>query len=439
MLFETFDERRGPLAARMRPKSLQDVLGQSHLLAEGMPLRRLIDGDSSASSVILYGPPGTGKTTLAQLIAHSKKRKFIELSATSAGVKEVREVIDRARFDLGASGEESVLFIDEFHRFSKAQQDALLPAVENGFVILVAATTENPSFSIIGPLLSRSLLVTLRAHTNEDLNALIDRAVESKNGLNGMISLELQARESLVILAQGDARRLLTYLEAASSLVPSDGVITSEILSQAIDRKISAYTSDSHYDLASALIKSIRGSDPDAAIHYLARLIEIGEDPRFISRRLVISASEDVGLADPSALTLAQSCADAVSFIGMPEARIPLAEVVIYLALAPKSNSAYRAIEGALADVQAGLGATMPAFLRDSNSGELLDQATKESRKGIPYRYPHDYPDGVVAANYLPEDLVGKEYYLPTSRGVESRFATALERIRSILRGKDAR
>src|SRR6185312_9533684 len=349
-----------PLAVRMRPRSLDEVAGQRHLLTPGSPLVSLASdksGEQGSASVILWGPPGTGKTTLAQAIAHSSGRKFVELSAVNAGVKDVREVMENAMSSRDLYGVSTVLFLDEIHRFSKAQQDALLPGVENGWVILVAATTENPSFSVISPLLSRSLLLTLEALSDDDLGILVDRAVTDPRGLDDRIVLDPEARAAIIRLASGDARRALTALEAAALSATStstDGkpVVLAETVALAVDRALLRYdrNGDEHYDVISAFIKSVRGSDVDAALHYLARMIEAGEDPRFIARRIIVSASEDVGMADPQALLVAIAAADAVQYIGMPEGRIPLAEAVVYLATAPKSNAAYLGIDAALAD-----------------------------------------------------------------------------------------
>lgn len=424
-----------PLAVRLRPTSVQDLLGQPHLLQSGSPLTRLIEGhEKHITSVLLYGPPGSGKTTLAKMIAHSGSRAFVELSAVSSGVAQVRELLLEAQKRLADEAIETVLFIDEVHRFSKAQQDALLPGVENRWVTLVAATTENPSFSIISPLLSRSIVLTLRPIPDADIATLIDRAISDPRGLNNEVTISAQAKDSLVRLAAGDARRALTYLEAAAGA--SAGEITAESLSRAVDRVIENYDrgGDTHYDVASAFIKSIRGSDVDAALHYLARMLESGEDPRFIARRVMISASEDIGIADPSALGLAVAAAQAVAMVGMPEARIILAEAVTYLACAPKSNAAYLAIEAAIADLRASKGGPVPAHLRDAHSGALRDSQTKAARESNAYIYSHDVESGVAAQQYLPDALVGTEYYHPTNHGYESRVKTALEQIRKMLR-----
>lgn len=426
----------------MRPTSLVEVAGQRHLLRVGSPLVSLASDDPSrapsAVSVILWGPPGTGKTTLAQAIARSSGRRFVELSAVTAGVKDVREVMERALADRDLYGTSTVLFLDEIHRFTKAQQDALLPGVENGWVILIAATTENPSFSVIAPLLSRSLLLTLETLSNDDLGLLIDRAMTDPRGLKGAVELEPAAREALVRVASGDARRALTALEAAaqSAAAGHDGavghpVITAEIVAAAVDRALLRYDKqgDEHYDVISAFIKSIRGSDPDAALHYLARMIEAGEDPRFIARRVIISAAEDIGMADPHALPIAVAAAQAVQLIGMPEGRIPLAEAVVYLATAPKSNAAYAGIDEAIADVRAGRIGRVPKPMRDAHYA-----GAKRLGHGKGYVYPHDEPLGVAAQQYLPDELVGTEYYRPTERGLEREIAARVPKLRSIIR-----
>ncbi|MCT2085514.1 replication-associated recombination protein A [Microbacterium enclense] len=442
-----------PLAVRMRPTSLDEVAGQSHLLRPGSPLVTLAGTDSSASvsavSVILWGPPGTGKTTLAQAIARSSGRRFVELSAITAGVKDVREVMQEALNQRDLYGQSTILFLDEIHRFTKAQQDALLPGVENGWVVLIAATTENPSFSVISPLLSRSLLLTLRPLGDDDLGALVDRAVTDPRGLADTVVLSDEARAALVRLASGDARRALTALEAAASVAADDAsretsddddtdagdprpVITGDHIAQAVDRALLRYDrqGDEHYDVISAFIKSIRGSDVDAAIHYLARMIEAGEDPRFIARRLVISAAEDIGLADPQALQIAVAAADAVAFIGMPEGRIPLAEATVYLATTAKSNAAYNAINAAIADVRAGGFGRVPLHLRDAHY-----PGAKRLGHGKGYIYAHDSDIGIVAQQYLPDELRGTQYYRPTSHGAERDVSARLEKIRRILDG----
>ena len=438
-----------PLAVRMRPTSLDEVAGQGHLLRPGSPLVTLANPDAAgrtASSVILWGPPGTGKTTLAQAIARSSGRRFVELSAVTAGVRDVREVMQEALTQRDLYDQSTILFLDEIHRFTKAQQDALLPGVENGWVVLIAATTENPSFSVISPLLSRSLLLTLKPLTDDDLRMLLDRAVSDPRGLSAAVALGDEARDAIVRLASGDARRALTALEAAASLaVPDEEAgdavddaaaapeITTEHVSQAVDRALLRYDrqGDEHYDVISAFIKSIRGSDVDAAMHYLARMIEAGEDPRFIARRLIISAAEDIGLADPHALPLAVAAADAVQFIGMPEGRIPLAEATAYLATTAKSNAAYLAIDAAIADVRAGGFGRVPIHLRDAHY-----PGAKRLGHGKGYVYPHDSEVGVSPQQYLPDELRGRRYYEPKALGAERDVQARLERIRRILDGR---
>jgi putative ATPase len=425
----------------MRPRTLEEVAGQKHLLTPGSPLVSLASdktGEQGAVSIILWGPPGTGKTTLAKAIATSSGRKFVELSAVTAGVRDVRQVMEEALSSRDLYGLTTVLFLDEIHRFTKAQQDALLPGVENGWVILIAATTENPSFSVISPLLSRSLLLTLEPLDELDLGLLIDRAVTEPRGLSGAVELEPEARAAIIRLSSGDARRALTALEA-SALVASaghqgDGVptITTEIVSVAVDRALLRYDrqGDEHYDVISAFIKSVRGSDVDASLHYLARMIEAGEDPRFIARRVIISAAEDIGMADPQALLIAMAAADAVQLIGMPEGRIPLAEAVVYLATAPKSNAAYLALDAAIADVRAGKIGRVPKPLRDAHY-----PGAKRLGHGMGYQYSHDSEVGVVEQQYLPDELVGTEYYSPTAHGNERDVAARLEKLRAIIRG----
>ena len=421
-----------PLAVRMRPAVLDELVGQQHLLEPGSPLRQIIEGDQSMA-IVLWGPPGTGKTTLASLISRQTNRRFVELSAVSAGVKDVREVIAGARRALANTGRETVLFVDEVHRFNKAQQDALLPGVENRWVSLVAATTENPHFAIISPLLSRSLLLTLQPLSDDDLGVLVDRALVDERGLGAKFTLTPAAREHLIRLAGGDARRILTYLEAAAGVaeLTAKTEIDDADAARAVDRAAVRYDrdGDQHYDVTSAFIKSMRGSDVDAALHYLARMIEAGEDPRFIARRMIILASEDIGMADPSALPLAISAAEAAERIGLPEARIVLAQAVIGLSLAPKSNATIRAIDSAIADVRAGKAGPVPPPLRDAHY-----PGAKNLGHGQGYRYAHDDPSGVVAAQYPPDDVVGRDYYQPSSHGFEATLADRLEKIRAIVR-----
>ena len=422
--------------------NLDEVAGQKHLLTPGSPLVSLASdrtGEQGSVSIILWGPPGTGKTTLAKAIAHSSGRKFVELSAVTAGVRDVRQVMEEALSSRDLYGLTTVLFLDEIHRFTKAQQDALLPGVENGWVILIVATTENPSFSVISPLLSRSLLLTLEQLDETDLGVVIDRAVADPRGLDDQVELAPEARAAIIRLSSGDARRALTALEA-SALAASTShegagkpTVTTEIVAMAVDRALLRYDrqGDEHYDVISAFIKSVRGSDVDAALHYLARMIEAGEDPRFIARRVIISAAEDIGMADPQALLIAMAAADAVQLIGMPEGRIPLAEAVVYLATAPKSNSAYLALDAAIADVRAGKIGRVPKPLRDAHY-----PGAKKLGHGKGYKYSHDFDFGVAEQQYLPEQLKGTNYYQPSNNGNERDVAARLEKLRGIIRGE---
>ena len=440
---------RAPLAVRMRPRTIDEVLGQDHLLTPGAPLRVLAGenaGPAGPSSVILYGPPGTGKTTLAHVIARAPGRKFVELSAITAGVKDVRAVMDQALLDRDMYGTTTVLFLDEIHRFTKAQQDALLPGVENRWVILVAATTENPSFSIISPLLSRSLLLRVHSLEQSDIEHLIDRALADPRGFGGAAVIDEDARAHLAAVSGGDARRSLTSLEAAAAIAFSEAEqagekapepaapvrITLAHATEAVDRAAIRYdrSGDQHYDVVSAFIKSMRGSDADAAVHYLARMLEGGEDPRFVARRIMILASEDIGLADPQALQVATAAAQSVALVGMPEARIILSQAVIYCALAPKSNAAYNAINRAIADVRAGAAGQVPVHLRDGHYA-----GAKQFGHGVGYVYAHDAPGHVAAQQYLPDTLRGTVYYEPTQHGFERTLTERRERIRRILDG----
>lgn len=447
-------DSRAPLAVRMRPRTLDEVVGQDHLLVPGSPLRRLVDpprdrgaGGAGVASVILWGPPGTGKTTLAYLVARGSERRFVELSAVTAGVGDIRQVVSDARRRLVAGGEETVLFIDEVHRFSRSQQDALLPSVENRWVTLMAATTENPSFSVVSPLLSRSLLLTLRPLDAEAVRRLIDRAVADERGLAGTVSVDDDAREQIVRMAGSDARKSLTVLEvAAGAVLAGDGrppvgtrraadeqetpVVTLEDVEHAADVAAVRYdrAGDQHYDVVSAFIKSMRGSDPDATLHYLARMIAAGEDPRYIARRITIHAAEDVGLADPTVLSTAVAVQQAVALIGMPEAQLVLAEAALAVATAPKSNAVTTGIGQAMADVRAGRLGQVPAHLRDAHYA-----GAERLGHGRDYLYPHDFPHGVVAQRYLPDELAGRRYYEPTGNGFEKQLASRLEAVRRIL------
>ncbi|HEX5560858.1 MAG TPA: replication-associated recombination protein A [Nocardioidaceae bacterium] len=427
------DHASAPLAVRMRPRTLEELAGQRHLLAPGSPLRRLVEGDQPMS-LLLWGPPGSGKTTIASILSLQTDRRFVEVSAVAAGVKEVRAAIEGARTVLARGGQETVLFVDEVHRFSKAQQDALLPGVENRWVTLVAATTENPFFSVISPLLSRSLLLTLEPLTDDDVRGVIAGALTDGRGLGGAVGLDEDALDHLVRLAGGDARRALTYLEAAAGAARSRGLdmVDVETTETAVDRAAVRYDrqGDQHYDVTSAFIKSVRGSDADAALHYLARMVEAGEDPRFIARRLVILASEDIGLADPTALTTAVAAAQAVQLIGMPEARLNLAQATIALSLAPKSNAVITAIDAASADVRAGKVGPVPAHLRDAHYG-----GSRTLGHGAGYRYSHDEPFGIAEQQYAPDVVADADYYRPTSLGAEGALKERWERIRRRIRG----
>lgn len=430
-----------PLAVRMRPTTLDEVVGQSDALAEGSPLRRLAapqgsDQLAAPSSVILFGPPGVGKTTVATIVAHQSGRAFRELSAVTSGVQDVRRVLSDARELLVTQGKETILFIDEVHRFSKAQQDALLPAVENRDVTFIAATTENPSFSVISPLLSRSVVVKLNPLTDQSLNTIISRALTSPKGLNGAISLDDDARDQIIRFAGGDARKALTVLESAAGAVDQKAqkVVTGAIVDQVMQSAHIRYDKkgDEHYDVASAFIKSMRGSDVDASLHYLARMIRGGEDPRFIARRIMIAASEEVGMAAPGILQLTVAAAQAVAMVGMPEAQLILSQAVIAVATAPKSNACYLAIAAALKDVDSGNFGSVPLHLRNAPTALMKKWGNHDG-----YRYAHDWPNDIAPQQYMPDPLVGHEYYHPKKSGYEAQIASRLPWVRRILRGDD--
>ncbi|GAA4216581.1 replication-associated recombination protein A [Actinocatenispora rupis] len=433
----TEPDEHAPLAVRMRPRSVDELVGQEHLRAPGAPLRRLVEGDAPLS-VILWGPPGSGKTTIAHLVAGSTNRRFVALSALSSGVKEVREVIAAARADRRRSGAPTVLFIDEVHRFTKTQQDSLLAAVEDRTVTLLAATTENPYFSVVSPLLSRCVLLTLEQLGPETVREVLRRALTDERGLAGRVGLSDEAEEHLVRLSGGDARKALTALEAAagSALATADGdgpvVVDLATAEAAVDTAAVRYdrAGDGHYDISSALIKSLRGSDVDAALHWFARMVVAGEDPRFIARRLIIFASEDVGMADPTALQVAVAAAEALDRVGLPEARLNLGQAVVHLATAPKSNSVTTAVSAALDDVRAGRTGMVPRGLRDAHYA-----GARGLGHGTGYRYPHDDPRGVVTQQYAPDETVGRDYYVPKRLGAERAVADRLDRIRQIVRG----
>jgi putative ATPase len=422
-----------PLAVRMRPASLDELVGQEHLLAPGSPLRQLVTGGSPLS-VILWGPPGSGKTTIAHLVAHASDRRFVAMSALSAGVKDVRAVIDEARRVRRTGGTPTVLFIDEVHRFSKTQQDSLLAAVEDRTVTLLAATTENPYFSVISPLMSRCVLLTLRPLGDEAVRALVQRALTDERGLAGAVTLARDAEDHVVRLASGDVRKALTALEAAAASALAQGVTQIDLATaeKAVDVAAVRYDrgGDAHYDVISAFIKSMRGSDVDASLHWLARMLVAGEDPRFIARRLVIFASEDVGMADPTALQTATAAAAAVALIGLPEAQLNLAQAVVHLATAPKSNTVTTALSAAMADVRAGKAGPVPVHLRDAHY-----PGSRGLGHGAGYQYPHDDPRGVVTQQYPPDDLVGSDYYRPGQHGAERAVAERLSRLRRVVRG----
>lgn len=422
-----------PLAARMRPTSLEEFQGQTHIIATGGPLSSFDTmelGSSQLPSILLYGPPGTGKTTLARILAQKSQRKLIEVSAINSTIKDLRSAIDLSIATIDKGGKASIVFIDEIHRFSKVQQESVLQAVETGQIVLIGATTENPMFALTSAIMSRVTLFRLVELDDTELVAILKRALVDERGLNGKFSASDAVLAEIARLAGGDARKALTLLETVAVTAGREGntSLSSDLVKASMPNALARYdaTGDQHYDIISAFIKSVRGSDPDAALHWLARMIEGGEDPRFIARRLVILAAEDIGLADPSALGLANATMNVVAQIGMPEGRIPLASTTIYLALAPKSNTAYNAINAALADVREGFTPSVPAHLRSS---------TIENDR-IGYEYPHDLASGVSKQLYLPEGSI-RRYYQPKGSGFES---TLLDRLAKLLklRGKSS-
>lgn len=420
-----------PLAARMRPTTLEEFVGQEHIVGKGKLLYRAIKSDR-LSSVVFYGPPGTGKTTLAKIIANTTKSKFRQINATTAGIKDIKETVENAKADLGMYGTKTILFIDEIHRFNKSQQDALLPHVEDGTLVLIGATTENPYFEVNKALVSRSIVFELHQLEDKDIKKLLQRALTDVEKGMGAYHAEMDedAMNFLANTANGDARTALNALElAVLTTDPVDGKIhiTLEVAEECIQKRALNYDKDgdNHYDTISAFIKSMRGSDPDAALYYLAKMIYAGEDPKFIARRVVICASEDVGNADPHALQVAVAAMEAVNFIGMPEGRIPLAQAVSYVACAPKSNAAYLGIDKALSDVRNIRIKTVPPHLKDAHYS-----GSKELGHGIGYKYAHDYPNHYVEQQYLPDELVGTVYYAPTENGVERRIKEYLRRLK---------
>lgn len=427
-LFDNRSERilaeKAPLAARMRPRTLEEFQGQTHLVGEGRILRRAIEADR-VSSLILYGPPGSGKTALAQVIAGTTKSRFVPINAVTAGVAQIREIIAEAKSNLGMYARKTIVFIDEIHRFNKGQQDALLPSVESGLITLIGATTENPYFEVNAPLLSRARVFKLEPLTTGDIKGIVLEALKDKGrGLgNENISMDEKALDYLANSARGDARTALNALELAvlTTNVGSDGtkVVDEAILKDCVQRPAILYDKggDYHYDVVSAFIKSVRGSDPDAALHWLARMLEAGEDPKFICRRMLILASEDIGMADSNAITVAVSASRVLDYVGLPEARFALSHATIYLACAPKSNSVTKAIDAAISDVREQDIGRVPKHLRDSSY-----KGAKELGHGKGYKYPHGYPGNYVHQQYLPDTLLGKTYYIPGHNGEEANI-----------------
>lgn len=426
-------QQTAPLATRMRPRTLDEVIGQEQLIGPGRPLRVAIESDRMPS-LVLFGPPGTGKTTLARVIAGTTAAQFEAVNAVTSGVADVRQVLERAKERLEFHGQKTVLFIDEIHRFNKSQQDALLPAVEDGTVVLIGATTENPYFSVNAPLLSRARLLRLTALSDAHITTLLERALADERGLGDAdVTLDPSAMAGLLMMANGDARTALNGLESAVHIATAsrpDGpvVVTADDVAAAVQGKAIVYdkTGDAHYDTLSAFIKSMRGSDPDAAVYWLARMLEAGEDPRTIARRLIVHASEDVGNADPQALLIATAAAQAVEHVGLPEARIPLAQAVTYIATAPKSNAVYRAIGTASEAVRNVRWEPIPTHLRDSSY-----KGARQLGHGRGYAYPHDYPGHFVPQQYLPDNLRGRRFYEPTEQGYEATLRTRLQQWRA--------
>ena len=413
-----------PMAERMRPTSIDEVYGQKHILSENKTLRKMIDKDK-ITSMVFFGPPGVGKSTVASIIAKKTKSEYIKLNAVLSNVSEIREAIKKAEKNL-ANSKKTILFIDEIHRFNKSQQDALLPAVENGTVILIGSTTQNPYFYLTNALLSRIMLFEFRNLEDSDIKEAILKAISDKRGLGeNDIAIEDSAVDLIVKYSYGDVRKALTYLEAAFFVTQIDETkekltITEEIVKDVTSKQILNFDEDEHYNTISAFIKSVRGSDTNAAIYYLARMLESGEDPRYIARRLCILASEDIGLAEPEAINIASSLINIIEFIGMPEGRIPLAEVTIYLSLCPKSNSAYKAIDSAIRDIRNGELYSIPNYLKDNNSASFDKKSEEE------YKYPHDFPYHIVKQNYL-EKGIKKNYYNPVDIGEERELKKVYE------------